>query len=105
MLKENENITLSGKEAIEILKEIEFIFISLHKIGSAYAKPVREKLSDDEYDSYCKETTKFIDENGIQERLAFIRRVISDKFNDELGDDDMDDIEREMQDITYWPFN
>ncbi|SPL72040.1 RHS protein [Acinetobacter stercoris] len=37
MLKENETIVFEGKELLEALKEIEFILISLHKIGSYYA--------------------------------------------------------------------
>lgn len=105
MLEENEVIMLPGVEAIDILKEIEFMLISLHKIGSAYAKPKGEKMSDDEYVSYCKETTRFVDESNVLDRLVFIRRKISDKFNDDLGDDDMDDIERGMKDIIFWPFD
>lgn len=36
MIKENEKIMLSEDEVIEILKEIEVILISLHKIGTYY---------------------------------------------------------------------
>ena len=100
-----ENIVLTKKEAIDVLKQIEFILISLHKIGSAYAKPIADQLTNDEYASYCKSTTEFIDNSDIMGKLSFIRSIISDKFNGELGNDDMDDIERAMQDIVYWPFN
>jgi len=34
--------------------------------------------------------------------LAEVRKVLSSKFNNELGDDDMDDIERATEDTQYW---
>ena len=52
--------------------------------------------------SYCEATTTFIDDNQVTHRLASLRTTISAKFNLELGSDDMDDIERALQDITYW---
>ena len=94
MIKENEKIVLSGDEAIEILKEIEIILISLHDMGAYYMnKDTRE---------YEKETTKFIDEWKVTHRLARIRAILSEKFNNTLGDDDMDDLERAMEKLKYW---
>nr|WP_174505195.1 hypothetical protein [Acinetobacter sp. Marseille-Q1620] len=48
MLKENETIVFEGKELLEALKEIEFILISLHKIGSYYALTLP-----DSYEAYA----------------------------------------------------
>lgn len=94
MIKKNEKIVLSGKEAIKILKEIEVILISLHDMGSYYMdKDIRE---------YEKETTRFVDEWKITHRLAKIRGVLSGKFDNTLGDDDMDDLERSMEKLKYW---
>lgn len=94
MIKENEKIVLSGDEAIEILKEIEIILISLHDMGSYYMnKDTRE---------YEKETTRFIDEWKVTHRLARIRGVLSEKLDNTLGDDDMDDLERAMEKLKYW---
>ncbi|SFB38141.1 hypothetical protein [Clostridium frigidicarnis] len=94
MIKENEKIVLSGDEAIEILKEIEIILISLHDMGSYYMnKDTRE---------YEKETTRFIDEWKVTHRLARIRGRLSEKFDNTLGDDDMDDLERAMEKLKYW---
>lgn len=39
---------------------------------------------------------------SIPHRLAEIRKVITERFNTDQGDDDMDDIEREMEKIKYW---
>ena len=94
MPKENEKIVLSGDEAIEILKEIEIMLISLQDMGSYYMnRDTRE---------YEKETTRFIDEWKVTHRLARIRGVLSKKFDNTLGDDDMDDLERAMEKLKYW---
>jgi hypothetical protein len=94
MIKENEKIVISGDEAIEILKEIDVILISLHDMGSYYMdKDTRE---------YEKETTRFIDEWKVTHRLARIRGILSEKVDNTLGDDDMDDLERAMEKLKYW---
>jgi hypothetical protein len=38
----------------------------------------------------------------VTQRLAKVRHILSSQFDDELGDDDMDDIERAMVDLKYW---
>ncbi|MFJ4195788.1 hypothetical protein [Pseudomonas sp. NPDC089534] len=94
MLDENKKIVLSGDDALDTLAEIEFILISLHKIGSYYAdKPIEE---------YQKATTDFIDDENITQRLAKIRKNISSSFDSTIGEDDMDDIERHMENIKFW---
>lgn len=94
MMPENEEITLSGDEATSILKELDFMLISLHKIGTYYLGRSRS-----EYES---ETCRFIDEQEITNKLAKIRFILTEKFDTSLGDDDMDDLERAMEGIEYW---
>ena len=90
----NNSITLSGDSALEALAELEFMLISLHKIGSYYMdKPAEE---------YNAATTSFIDNNHITHRLAKIRSILSEPFDPSLGDDDMDDIERRVCQIEFW---
>ena len=91
---ENKRILLTGEEAVAVLKEINLILISLHKMGSYYA--------DKDEVEYGAETTRFIDERNVTQRLAYVRRVLSEKFDSGLGEDDMDDLEREMENIEYW---
>lgn len=94
MLKKNKQIVLNGKDALEVLADIELILISLHKMGSYYAdKPVED---------YRKATTDFIDNEKVTQRLAKVRRIISKNFDSTLGDDDMDDIERHLEEIKFW---
>ncbi|WP_315315143.1 hypothetical protein [Pantoea vagans] len=102
MLEENEKITLTGEEAITILSEVEYILISLRNIARYYYHKENGEVTDSEKNQYYQETTNFIDKNNVTHRLALIRRVVSEKFNDELGDDDMDDIERELEKLQCW---
>ncbi|MDC4659427.1 hypothetical protein NRB12_18275 [Acinetobacter baumannii] len=97
MLVNNQTIFYSGDEMVEVLKEIEYILVSLHKVGSHYAETLP-----DSYIEYADETTKFIDDNNICERLTRIRRILSSKFDNGLGEDDMDDLERAFESLEYW---
>ncbi|MCU1773972.1 hypothetical protein [Pseudomonas sp. 13B_3.2_Bac1] len=93
MLETNKKIVLNGEDALEVLADIEFILISLHKMGSYYSdKPIED---------YQKATTDFIDNEGVTQRLARVRKIISKNFDSTLGDDDMDDIERHMEGIKF----
>jgi len=93
MLETNKKIVLNGEDALEVLADIEFILISLHKMGSYYSdKPIED---------YQKSTTDFIDNEGVTQRLARVRKIISKNFDSTLGDDDMDDIERHMEGIKF----
>lgn len=79
---------------MEALAEIEFILISLRKMGTFYRdKPVED---------YRKATTDFIDDFAVTHRLAKVRTLISQPFDSALGDDDMDDLERYMQKLRFW---
>lgn len=94
MLETNKKIALNGEDALEVLVDIEFILISLHNMGSYYSgKPIED---------YQKATTDFIDNEGVTQRLAKIRKIISKNFDLTLGDDNMDDIERHMERIKFW---
>lgn len=101
MLEANRKIELSGKLASEALAEIEYILISLKNIARYYYDNV-EDPTDIDPAAYAAETTRFIDENGITHRLSKVRSIISDGFDDQLGEDDMDDLERAFQYLQLW---
>ncbi len=90
----NNRITFNGDEMLLVLQEIEFMLISLHKIGSYYF--------DKDKSEYAKETTNFIDNSLICDRLAKIRTYLSSEFDLSEGEDEMDDIERACEKINYW---
>ncbi|SFS29064.1 hypothetical protein [Pseudomonas sp. NFACC42-2] len=96
MLEQNQKIVLTGKEALDALKEIEYILISLHKMGSFYAEKPGA------LEEYRKATTDFIDDCAVTQRLSKVRTIISQHFDDSLGDDELDDIERHFSDLKFW---
>lgn len=94
MLDTNKKIITPGEFVLEALAEIEFILISLHKIGSYYNdKPIAD---------YQRAATNFIDNEKITQKLAKARRILSGRFDNTLGKDDMDDIERHLANIASW---
>ena len=94
MMQQNEKITLSAEEAIFVLKEINLILISLHNIGAYYTDKKRAE--------YERETNRFIDDWKVTERLSELRAILTEKFDLTLGDDDMDDVERALENTKYW---
>jgi hypothetical protein len=102
MLEKNEMIELTGGEAILIIKEVEYLLISLNKIAEYYYNDERTISTEQTGIDYALETTRFIDQSQITRRLAKIRRIVSEKFDDTLGSDDMDDTERELEIMKYW---
>jgi hypothetical protein len=102
MRKENENIQLSGAEAIGALREIEYVLISLKKIASYYYERADAIPTETTSLEYALETTRFIDVNAVTRRLAKVRKTISTNFNKELSEDDMSDVERALATINYW---
>lgn len=101
MLESNKNILISGELATEALAEIEYILISLKNIARYYYDNV-EDPNDIDPAAYAAETTRFIDENGVMNKLSRVRYIISDAFDDKLGEDDMDDLERAFQNLRMW---
>ena len=102
MLKKNEVIELSGMEVIKVLREIEYTLISLRKIASYYYDKPGTTLTPETEISYALETTRFIDQNQITRRLSKARGILLEKFDDELGSDDMGDVERELELLRFW---
>lgn len=97
MHKDNERTELTGEEALSVLGEINYLLISLRDMARYYYHSQDESGMGNDEIEYYKETAGFIDRNKITHRLAKVRMTITEKFNSELGDDDMDDIEREME--------
>ncbi len=90
----NKQVTYKGEDMLLVLQEMEYMLISLHKMGSYYR--------DKERRYYEEETTKFIDNNLICDRLAKMRAFLSSGFDLQEGEDEMDDIERVCVKIPYW---
>ncbi len=93
----NEKIVYTGADLVNVLKEIDYILGSLHRMGSYFADDIGGNRT-----AYEKETTAFIDEAIVCDRLAAVRAKLAEGFDRSLGEDEMDDLERACQDIEYW---
>lgn len=93
----NLKIEYNGAEIAMIIKELSYILCSLHDMGSYYADKINQRRKE-----YERETTQFIDNSLVCNRLAKIRAVLTEQFDLELGNDEMDDLERICEDIPYW---
>ncbi|WP_341958807.1 hypothetical protein [Pseudomonas sp. RC10] len=99
--KTNRKITLTGKKAIKALQELEFMIISLRKIED---HDFYKKLDSPGQDQnlQAQELSRFISENNYVQSLSSVRRIISERFDSTLGDDDMGDTERAMEHLVFW---
>ena len=95
--EDNEKVTYDGMQVALILKELDFLVVSFDKIGSYYAEDIRTNR-----EQYEKETMQFIDNSWVGPRLANIRAILTQKFNLQEGEDELDDIERICEQIPYW---
>ena len=94
------NYILSHDEAINLYKDIDYILISLNNISHYYYNELT--INEERRRAYERETTNFIDDNEITKLLSRVRGVIGGKFEHELGEDDMDDLERATEKTKYW---
>ncbi|MGJ7532177.1 MULTISPECIES: hypothetical protein [unclassified Variovorax] len=97
MIDKRKELRIDGEKLLHILRDIEYVLISLHKIGSHYAPDLPGKKSE-----YCAETTKFIDDGEVTGRLAKIRAILSGAFDETRGVDDLTDIERALEGLEFW---
>ena len=95
--EDNEKITYDGMQVALILKELDFLVVSFDKIGSYYAEEIRTNR-----EQYEKEIMQFMDNSWVGPRLANIRAILTQKFNLQEGEDELDDIERICEQIPYW---
>ncbi|MBA3784860.1 MAG: hypothetical protein H0X15_04865 [Acidobacteria bacterium] len=91
----DEKVSYRRKDIIKILADLNVMVVSLDRIGSYYS----ECKSIEEYHAL---SSNFLDEWKILPKLANARKILDSAFSYELGDDDMDELEREFQDLQYW---
>jgi hypothetical protein len=99
VLPSNQEITFKGQDIVDVLREMNVILISLHRIGAYFGERDYTGADKQAYDS---ETNRFIDDWRVCGRLAKIRATLEERFDSTLGDDDMDDLERCLIDLPYW---
>ena len=87
-------ISYPRKQIIKVLRTLEELVVSLDRVGSA-----SYDMTKAENDAALSD---FIRGHKIGRKAAQARRILSEPFPTTLGPDDMDELEREMQDVPYW---
>ena len=89
-----EHIRVRKSDLIDALSTLETIVVSLDRIGSCHAEL--------EQGAYDKITTEFVEQWDICRRLLAMRKTLSNYFSDDLGDEDMDELERALHETPHW---
>jgi hypothetical protein len=97
----NETVSYRKKDIIKVLEHLNMIVVSLDRIGSEYSEHEGRK-SDEELNALLAD---FIFGWSVDRKLANARKILDTAFSRELGDDEIDELEREFQDLQYWSKN
>ncbi len=90
---DNKKFALDKKELIAVLRDLNFIVVSLDRIGSFCTD-----LDEHEHNDLL---AKFVTDRNVFRKLASMRSILSEPFSDEP---DSDELEREMEDLKYWSY-
>ena len=96
---EGETVTYKRKDIINILRDLDLMVVSIDRIGSAEAE-LREKGKPE--NEGIALLSDFFQDWDVSRKLASARAILDEAFSREAGDDDMDELQREFQDLQYW---
>ncbi|MGQ4810164.1 hypothetical protein NKDENANG_03613 [Candidatus Entotheonellaceae bacterium PAL068K] len=94
-MKDYMNVRTS--DLVEVLKILETLVVSLDRLGSHY--------HDMDHGAFERVVTEFIKDWEVSRNLVVARRLLSEYFDDTLGEDDQDELERAMCDPPHWEFD
>ncbi|MFG1172772.1 hypothetical protein AAFN90_04090 [Erwiniaceae bacterium CAU 1747] len=100
MLKENKEIIMTGDEVVELVKIIDHLLISINNISHYYFN--EKNTPESKILEVEQEIGHFFIKNNLGNSFIKARGVLLGKFDNTLGDDDMDDIERATESTQYW---
>ena len=87
-------MVLDREDLLKVLRNLEVVVVSLDRVGS-YSSDLSKETQNELL-------ADFIDRWEVFDKLAESRGILSEYFGRALGDDDMDELERALQDVEYW---
>lgn len=90
----DEMVKFSKSELIEVLRDLDMIVVSLQRIQSNYGEGDRN--------TYDRVMNDFMQQWDVTRRLNKIRNTLSQHFSNQRDEYDMDELTREMVDVSYW---
>ncbi|WP_444957165.1 hypothetical protein [Microbulbifer sp. ZKSA002] len=91
-----DELIYSKEEILSVLRDINEFVVSLDQMNKVHHEFGEEAWKDEIID--------YFQSARVSDRLAQVRSMLSKPFPSEIGPDDMDDLEREMQGVQYWTF-
>ena len=88
-------VTYRQSSIISVLRDLEMMVVSLDRLGSY------EGAAKDDAD-HNRLLADFVTDWDVFRKLAEARAVLSEPFDDHVGADGMDLLERTMGDVKYW---
>ena len=88
------NIEYPQESALDVLRTLDELVVSLDRIGAATADLTPERRA--------AIIDTFIRDHDIFRKAARARAILSEPFPTALGPDDMEFLEREMRSVSYW---
>lgn len=92
MKEKHELVEVRREDIVSVLAVLDCFVVSLERIGASGVNDVDQLVID------------FVKDWEVFHRLAECRRKLSECFSSKLGEDEMDELEREMKDVIYWSF-
>src|SRR5262252_686568 len=96
-MKKDDFVQVSRADLIDVLRDLNTIVVSIDRIGSC-AEDVGLEQND-------RILLDFFDQWDVWQKLSEARSKLSEPFSYELGEDNMDELERELQGTPYWSFS
>jgi len=96
-MKKDDFVQISRADLIAVLRDLNTIVVSMDRIGSC-----AEDVGREQHDRLLLD---FFDQWDVWKKLSEARSMLSEPFSYELGKDNMDELERELQDTPYWSFS
>ena len=91
----DEKICYEKREILRILRDLNLLVVSTDRIGSAW----HDRESDEQYNAMF---LRFFDKLGFFKKLAEARAALSEPFSYQVGEDGMDELERNNLGLEYW---
>jgi hypothetical protein len=96
-MNKDDFVQISRADLIAVLRDLNTIVVSTDRIGSCAGEVGQEQ--------HDRLLLDFFDQWDVWKKLSRARSKLSEPFSYELGEDNMSELERELEDTPYWSFS
>lgn len=88
-------LQIDREALVTAIRNLESVVISLDRIGTTASESSEEEYKDT--------VVAYLHDGRVFAKLAEARRLLSEPFKSDIGDDGMDELERELDGVECWP--